>query len=302
MSRLPPLKTLPSFLTVAKHKSFSKAADELCVTHSAVSQNIKQLETFLNKSLFNRTSRNVELTTIGQNYYEEIAAALSIIDSATTKIIKSPKSNALNFNVISSLAMHWLIPRIGDFYAKHPEINLRISSLQREIDFADDDIDMALVYGEYAEITAYKAEELFADSLILVAQTELAKQLKSLELHEIIQQNTCIYVNNNLRKSDWPSWCKHADVTEPDKKQRLPFGNTLQALQACSNGLGVLVTHKPLIIAELQSQQLSQISNIEFIPEYKYYLTYPQEIAHYEHAMLFRDWLLKEANKLFKNL
>jgi DNA-binding transcriptional LysR family regulator len=122
-----PLKTLPVFMTVAKHLSFSKAAKELCVTHSAVSQNIKQLEIYLNTILFKLQHRSIELTKTGQRFLKKIGEGLNIIYDVVEKEKTHNKNINLTVNIPSTLTSKCIIPELHEFQNKHPEIALQLS-------------------------------------------------------------------------------------------------------------------------------------------------------------------------------
>ena len=109
---LPPLKTLLPFVAAAKHLSFSKAAKELFVTHSAISQSIKQLENFLGDILFIRGPKYMKLTRIGENYAKEINKALFIIEQSSSKICQE-SNQKVSINAITTFNLHWLIPKLG---------------------------------------------------------------------------------------------------------------------------------------------------------------------------------------------
>ena len=127
---MPPLKALPAFIAVAKHLNFTKAADELYVTHSAISQSIRNLEDFLGVKLFNRTPNKQTMLTIqGERYFAEIHKAMNAIVAATERELGITTSKRLTVNVLMTLTMHWLIPRIPVFQVNHPNIDLRLSTL-----------------------------------------------------------------------------------------------------------------------------------------------------------------------------
>ncbi|MGY6586725.1 MAG: LysR family transcriptional regulator [Wenzhouxiangella sp.] len=128
MDRLPPLKCLPFFEAVARLNSFSRAAEALHVTQSAVSHRIRQLEDDLGESLFDRSGRQLQLTEAGQRYFEEISASLARIERAS-RSLRGDVQARLRLAVPSSLAVCWLIPRLADFEAQHPELNLDLEML-----------------------------------------------------------------------------------------------------------------------------------------------------------------------------
>lgn len=299
--KIPPLKALPPFIAVARHLSFTKAADELCVTHSAVSQSIRGLEEFLGVKLFNRMpNKQITLTMQGERYFIEIHNAMDTIVAATERELGITTNNILTVNVLTTLTMHWLIPRIPLFQAKHPEIDLRLSSLGLEIDFMRDNIDISITYGHKEDWPDLYCKKLFDDELVIIGSNTLIP--KTYQLKTLIKRLKAVYVDSDLRKQDWKQWCKKAKIPEPSKAKRIYFQNTSQALQAVASGVGIMVTHKPFIIDEIQSGRLKQIANTTLPLTKSYYLTCPKEKLTLKKVTNWNRWLLNEAKMARKNL
>src|SRR5436853_1556637 len=148
MSRnLPPLNALRAFEAAARHLSFTTAAAELNVTQAAVSHQIKALEDRLGLKLFRRVGRGLLLTDAAQAYLAEITVAFDRIAGATRRLHQHDAAGILNATVLPSFAVKWLLPRLGRFRAAHPEIDVRISSDSRTVDFAREDFDVGLRAG-----------------------------------------------------------------------------------------------------------------------------------------------------------
>lgn len=293
---LPPLNTLPAFVAVAKYLSFSKAANSLHVTHSAISQSIKLLEKFLSQKLFTRNAGGVILTKAGKEYYFSIQAALNIIEESTQNQFKTFDNNILTINIMTTLAIRWLIPRLPRFQEEYPHIDLRISTLGREVDFKDDNIDVAISYGQ-DNWPGVSTKKLFNDQLILISSCKLA-DIKKNPVNVIIKKYKAIYVNAELRQHDWAIWCKKARLDEPKKDNRIYFQSSTQALQAVSSGLGIMVTHIPFVRDEIKTKQLIMLSNVMPTLIDSYYFISPSDTFNKENVIHFRKWLLKEINLL----
>lgn len=289
-SRLPPLKTLPVFSAVAKHLSFSNAAEELCVSHSAVSQSIKNLEQHLGQKLFNRENSQVILTESGQRYLVEINAALNIIAEATAReLIGEDEMHTVNINMLTSLSMSWLIPELSDFQERHPDVDIRLSGIKREILFNQDHIDLAVYYGK-GKWPGFQSDLLFHNELFPVCNPKVLVGKKD------ITEVKFIYVSAPERKGDWPLWLEAANLPEPEDHARLTFRHTIQALQAAEKGLGIAMAHGPLVHQALRSGQLIIPVDIKVQDPNSYYLVYPKEHLAKENVRLFRDWLLEVAH------
>ena len=294
---LPPLKTLPTFIAVAKHLSFSKAAGELYVTHSAVSQSIRVLEAFLGVKLFDRgPNKQVTLTEQGKQYFPEINGAIDTIVGATQRQLGISKDNRLTVNVITTLTMRWLIPRLPSFQTDYPDIDLRLSTLGREVDFTRDNIDLGIVYGHEDDWPQLYSKKLFDDQLVLVAHPKIIP--KSYQLKNLINQFKSIYVDYEYRKYDWKQWCQQMGIREPKKSNRIYFQNSSLALQAAASGVGIIVTHKPFIIDDVRSGQLQLLSDTVLSLSKGYYVICPKEKFELQKVSEFCNWLAKEAKKI----
>ena len=172
MRDLPPLKTLPVFEAVAKHLSISKAADELCVTHSAVSQAIKHLEGSLNVLLLKRDKRNMELTPLGKEFLLAVKNGLDNIESGMVRLQKRHDPHAIAINMPTSFATTWFIPQLNAFEIQHPDYHLTINTPAKIIDFATEPLDGAIYFGtgHWPDLIA---EKLFPEVIFSHLQTRV---------------------------------------------------------------------------------------------------------------------------------
>ena len=136
MRRLSPLKAVRTFEAAARHLSFTRAADELHVTQAAVSHQIKALEEWLGVTLFRRQTRGVLLTDAGQVYLPALTGALDAIDRATRDLLRRDQAGILTISALASFAAKWLVPRLGRFADRHPDISVRIAAEDSLVDFA----------------------------------------------------------------------------------------------------------------------------------------------------------------------
>lgn len=296
MNKWPPLKTLPAFLAVAKNLSFSKAAEELHVTHSAISQSVRLLESFIGHKLFDRQGKKVSVTPRGNQYYHAINAAMDIIDEATQQQLGSAIGNLLTVNVVSTLALRWLIARLPAFQSLHPDIDLRLSTLtSKEFDFDRHAIDIAIAYGHEDDWPQFETKKIFDDKLVLVGNSKQFKKI--LPIEKLLKEYKAIYVEAKLRKFDWENWCKAACVSDPKNKNRIYFESSSQALQAVISGVGIMVTHYPFIMDDIYSERLILLSKIELPLRKGYYLVYPKEKARSKKISHFCHWICSESNE-----
>jgi len=294
MNKLPPLKTLPAFLAVARHLSFSKAGEELHVTHSAISQGIRLLESFLGQQLFKREANKVFLTPEGEKYYYAINTAMNIISEATPMKFESA-NNILTVNMLPTLAVRWFMARLLKFQSKHPKIELRLStSGNKEIDFSKNAIDIAVVYGQETDWAGLQKDLLFSDSIFPVCSPSILEKISVVNFKEKLNDFKFIYVTAELRKKDWSTWFKAAKITEPPASSRIYFQDTIQALQAAHAGLGIAIAHEPFVFDDIKLKQLVAPLDIKVKLTESYYLVYPKSSLKQEKVKKFRKWILDE--------
>src|SRR5713226_2821409 len=163
--RLPPLNALKAFEAAARHESFTRAAEELCVTQGAVSHQVKALEAELGLKLFNRERQRLVITEAGRVYLAVVRDAFDRIADGTQRLLQRQSGGALTISTSPNFAAKWLVHRLGRFAEVHPEIDLRVSASPHHVDFAREDIDLAIRHGDGAasglDVTRLCAEELF---------------------------------------------------------------------------------------------------------------------------------------------
>src|SRR5262249_23224897 len=164
--RLPPLNHLKAFEAAARHESFTRAAEELCVTQGAVSQQVKALEAGLGIKLFNRERQRLIITEAGRDYLVVVRDALDRIAVGTERLVQRQTSGVLTVSTSPDFAAKWLVHRLGRFAEAHPEIDLRVSATMHHVDFAREDVDVAVRHGDGQwpglAVARLCAEQLFA--------------------------------------------------------------------------------------------------------------------------------------------
>lgn len=250
---LPPLNALRVFLAAARHRSFSRAAVELNVTHGAVSRQVRHLEGFLGVTLFERQIRKISLTTEGQQLFAETSPALEQIGNAARAVMARPPGRAVRINARPSFSVRWLIPRLPDFVARHPRIEPQLVTSTLSPEKATEAFDIAIRRGVEGWPPAFKVQPFLEDELILVASPALlkAKPVKSatsLAAHVLL---TC-----KSRRQDWDDWKQHLGRPRLKPTRRLQFDHIHIVLQAAVDGLGVALTPTSLLGTDVTQGRL----------------------------------------------
>ena len=215
MKRLPPLKALQAFESAGRHLSFTAAASELNVTPGAISQQIRLLEEFLELKLFRRLNRAIALTGDGQLFLPLIASGFEQFYEAVNLLRQRRSEGPLTITSAPSFISKWLIPRLVSFKALHPNIDVRIDTSDRLVDFSREDIDVGIRFGdgEYPELVSVF---LFSFDLIPVCSPELLRDGKRLKEVSDLRNFTLLHSNHDELDPGWPDWAMWLKVVEVD--------------------------------------------------------------------------------------
>jgi LysR family glycine cleavage system transcriptional activator len=285
-TQLPPLTALRCFETAARRESFTLAAEELFLTPSAVSHQIKSLEAFLGNELFARVGRKMLLTDAGAAYYEAIRGAFKEI-LAATRAISEPKAGAtLKVNVLPHFASVWLMPRLQHFLRAHPGLELQIFSDRRPVNFSESSIDCDIRYGHG------RWPNLCSDLLLRDVLTPLCSPSMSgaadLAVPADILKHSLIYGN---KRTNWDSWVAQYDVAGVEAANKIVFDRSNLAIDAAVAGLGIVLESLLLANHAVSTGALVAPLKQHCISVEGYYLVYPKSHAKIERVRLFRSWL-----------
>ncbi len=289
---LPSTSALAAFDSVARLGSFSGAAEELSLTQGAISRQVSGLEEQLGIQLFDRTSRGVMLTNAGADYAKAVAIALSQIRSASLAVMTKRHSDQLNLAILPTFGTRWLMPRIPQFVARHPEITLNFATRIGVFDFDRDGIDMAIHIGQPdwpgAECT-FLMDEMVApvSSPAFLASHPIKKGEDLLRLPLLHMAS---------RPGAWNHWFESLGVTGTPS-QGMRFEQFGSVAQACIAGLGVALMPLFLIDSELASGQLVEAFPHQVKSPSAYYAVAPMSKADFRPVVAFRAWLLEEVGR-----
>ena len=296
--RLPPLNSLRAFEAAARHLSFEKAGDEIAVTASAVGQQVKSLEAWVGRPLFLRQpSRGVALTPLGERYAAAVTEALNRLDEATARVLRPETSHVVTVSAMPSLASNWLIPRLGAFRDRHPDIEVRVSVSTRLTDFAREDVDVAIRFGR-GGYTGLRTDLLMAETFFAVCSAALVKDPRHpLSQPDDLRHHTLVHevVEEVPDYITWDRWLQAAGVEGVDTSRGPRFSHTYLCLQAAASGQGVALATNVLIGDYLDAGRLVRPFPHQIRGAYQYYVVSPEASADRPAVKAFRAWLLDEA-------
>ena len=307
---LPSLSALRAFEAAGRHLSFSRAADELHVTQSAVSRHIRALEDVLGLRLFRRTGRAVALTPDGGRYLAALRECFDNMDEATRRLRKARQEPILTVDILPTLATRWLIPRLPSFTDLHPRVEVRMITSIRSVDFAREDIDVAIRVGSPPDTPAspgapridlvmttewagLRAELLFHDVLVAVCSRRLLEPGPRLSLPDDLRHHVLLHTAS--RPHAWPDWLKAVGHPSVKPRGEISYGHFFMTLQAASEGRGVAVIPEILLANDLATENLVMPFPHRVPSAGSYYVLYRADQADVPKIRLFRDWLLAAA-------
>ncbi|SDI52597.1 DNA-binding transcriptional regulator, LysR family [Paraburkholderia steynii] len=295
--KIPSTAALSAFETAARHQSFTKAADELAVTQSAICRQIGSLEEFLGVKLFRRDRRGVSLTEAGVIYSRKVASRLDDVERDTLELMaKGGHGGSLELAVVPTFATKWLLPRIPDFIGEYPDITVNLTVRTRPFLFDDTEFDAAIHAGAAiwpgTEGTFLMRERLIAvcSPKLLAPRTRLATA--DWRRYPLLQQSTRPYA--------WRDWFASHNMQVEGDMSGPRFELFSMLAEAAIHGIGIALIPRLLIEDELQRGVLIQAAAHEHLSNQAYYLIYPERKADNAALKVFRDWITTQAQQYRK--
>src|SRR5262245_50612783 len=289
--QLPPLNALKAFEAAARHESFTRAAEELCVTQGAVSHQVKALEAELGLKLFNREHQRLLITEGGRAYLAVVRDAFDRIADGTQRLLQRQSGGALTVSTSPNFAAKWLVHRLGRFAEAHPEIDLRVSATAVHIDFAREDIDLAIRHGDGVapglHVTRLCVEELFP-----VCSPKLLAGSKGLRQPSDLDRFTLLHIND---RQGWSQWLSFAGVTGVNPARGPILNQASMAIDAAVDGQGLALARSALAAWDLIGGRLVRPFDIPMPAPYGYWIVCPHASAKLPKIVAFSEWLLAEA-------
>lgn len=284
----PSMSLLLAFEAAARHESYTRAAEELTLTQSAVSRQVQALELMINVKLFEKRGRQIVLTDAGQLYKRELETALSSIRRATLKTIGfASGAGALRLTVLPTFGAKWLLPKLNSFYQQYTNISLHIHSSITPVDFQRSQTDVAISVGigHWPDVIC---DHLMDEDLVVIVRPEDFKSFQNIS-PEIASRFTLLNIINN--SESWRLWFEHHDIPIRTMRRGPDFELTSHLIQAVKAGIGIGLVPKILVEDELATGEL--VSPWQPMKSKRnYYLVYPERNARLPSLIQFREWIL----------
>lgn len=293
MAKLPPLNSLRAFEAAGRHLSFTKAGDELAVTPTAISHQIRLLEDTLGVKLFRRLPRQLLLTDQGQMLLTEAKDAFQRLAHAVERVAAGGLSGPLTISSSQTFAWSWLVPRLYRFQARYPEIDVRLEASQRAVDFHREGVDAAIRYGR-GNWPGLHAVALFQEVLTPLLSRELLESGPPLKEPRDLLCYPLLH-DSPFNVEDWRGWFAKAGVSDLfDPRMGGAFDSSQMAVQAALSGAGVALVMPEFFTEELKSGRLVQPFALSIDSGKSHFFACPEQSAAQAKIVAFRDWLLAE--------
>lgn len=289
--RLPPLNTLKAFEAAARHESFTRAAEELFVTQGAVSQQVKALESGLGVKLFNRERQRLVITEAGRDYLTVVRDALDRIAVGTERLLQRQNAGVLTVSTSPDFAAKWLVHRLGHFAEAHSDIDLRVSATLHHVDFAREEVDLAVRHGD-GNWPGLDPVQLSGEQLFAVCSPSLLSGRRKLGKPADILKLPLIHLDS---REDWKKWLRAVGVDDADVTHGPVLNRVSMAIDAAINGQGVALARTTLAAWDLINGRLVRPFPDALPLSKTYWIICPKATSNLPKIVTFRNWLLAEA-------
>ncbi|TLP46845.1 MULTISPECIES: transcriptional regulator GcvA [Cohaesibacter] len=290
---LPSLSALRAFEAAARHLSFTKAANELGVTQSAISRQMRAMEELLGLRLFERTGAGLVLTEAGAVYADKIRSKLQDIETATLELLAyRGQGGELTIACLPTLGARWLVPRLNKFTTAHPEILIHIVTKIAPFEFSDQHIDAAFHFGD-ATWAGALTDALMPEFIIPLGHPDLLKEKEALGLTALLHKYPLLQASS--RPTIWPHWFSQSGLTHANPHVGPRFEHFHMVIRAAAAKMGIAILPRLLVEEELASGELVALDETAVQSNGNYYFAYPQTKRANPNLQTFRTWVMREA-------
>jgi len=290
MRKLPPLNAVRAFEAAARHVSFTKAAEELSVTHGAISRQVALLEDWFGRPLFRRSSSQLTLTDAGRSYLPEVSAALDRLALASMYLLQQQAPTTLRVSAPPTFTMRWLIPRMSGFQRRRPDVEIRLMTSLERPNFQANLYDVA-IRGAHEAPAEGGAARFMSEHILPVCHVDVLEGRALLEPKDIARHTV---INYATEPYSWPDWLESAGVAEVRPANSLKFEQMYFALQAACEGLGIVLVPLFLVLDDIIAGKLCAPFGALGIKRRDYYASFSPESDAYPLIAKFCEWLEQE--------
>ena len=283
------LRGLRTLSIAARCGSFRKAGEELFITASAVSHQIKSLEDELGELLFDRNSRELSLTETGKSLYEDVSPLIEQLDTVAASYKKGDISSSIRISVQPFFASEYFVPRLSEFAAKHPEIDIQVGTSDESAEKhpADADLSIRLFRSPPPDMPS---NLLFPLRMLPAGSPDFMKSMKV--KNKKIVSDFPIIVHESQPKA-WADWVKASGIQIPESTKVIRLDSMIAVVRAAQRGIGAALVPVPIGQLWFDEGSIVRLFNKELVADVSYYLVTKQERSSDRSVMLLRDWIVK---------
>jgi DNA-binding transcriptional LysR family regulator len=294
MAQLPPLPTLIAFETVARRRSFARAANDLNLTASAISHQVAKLEAIVGSRLLERTTSAVKLTKAGEFYLQRVGSALAAL-TAATEDVREGVLKSLYVHASPSLASLWLMPRLAEFTKTHPGVSLSLSASHIHSDFATGQTDIDIRYGT-GRWPSLMVKPLFRERVLPLANSETVARLALRSPGDLL---SAPLIQSTISIVQWSDFLEQHGVTAAPERFALRFDRAQLALDAAVQGLGIALESSTIAASHIQAGRLVSVFDPSLAVSIEgHFAVYPESHAKRDEVVQFLEWLEEKAAQM----
>lgn len=293
MRDLPPTSTLRAFEVATRHATFTSASEELHVTQSAVSHQLKHLEELWGLQLFQR-GKSLSLTPAGAALAPIVREFFMNLEATLADLREQKGRVRLKVSTTYSFALKWLLPRLPSLAQRHPEILVTLDSSDKIIKFSSAEADVAIRLGN-GNYPALYSEFLFREQIFPVASPDLLKRFGRPHTPAELLRYPLLMRDGADLVPKWEVWFQHVGLAIAPLKESVRFADTNMTIEAALLGQGIALARSGHVESELSDGSLVRLFDVPFPSPVAYYFVCPKGIESQPHIVSFRDWLMQEA-------
>lgn len=294
MRNLPPTATLRAFEVATRHPTFTAAAEELHITQSAVSHQLKNLEELWGVPLFQR-GKSLSLTPAGAALAPIVGEFFTNLEATLADVKEQNGKVRLNVSTTYSFALKWLLPRLPSFTREHPEILVTLDTTDKAIHFSNTDPDVAIRFG-LGNYPALYSTFLFREQIFPVASPDLLNRFGLPQEPAELLRYPLLTRDGADMVPKWRSWFQHVGISISALQENIRFADTNMTIEAALLGQGIALARSGHVEKEINNGSLIRLFNISFASPLSYYFVCPKGIESQPHIIHFRQWLLSQSS------
>lgn len=292
--RLPNLNALLSFEAAGRHLSFTRAADELCVTQGAVSRQVRELESALRTKLFRRGHRSVEMTDDGRRYHHAVSVALEYLADATNDVTSKPRTRQVTVAATAAISMYWLMPRLPKLREQFPDIDVQALASNAELSTMNDTFDIGIQYG-HGRWPDMESTYLAPGEVVPVCSPHLlAGRHPFARPEDLLDQPLLQLDDERMDWVSWPAWFRAAGVDGPYPGPVLRVNDYTLLNKAAFEGHGIALAMRPLLGDQVAREFLVVACDVRWRTDFNFYLVQSRGKTLIPDGRIVRDWIVSE--------